>query len=710
MAWNDWSDFDTAGLIGGALGDQLQKSGDFFRDTAIELQSQSADSAKRAERSRAAVREFGALTAAAARDLDGVDLARVDVKTRSAIQLTRAELGKAQGFLKSADENLFIGKNMSALGRNLGAVVGAAELLYKMKNPDLGAYSFGETGAGFIGGVIGASLGLLFPPLAPLSALMGLGGAFLGKYLWEKHVAPQIGWSEKDSPRFWDSVFEAIGVGQAPKGVGDRKPAEPDLPMRLALAGRHGLVAPPVTHLGSLSRRTSASGRAEYTLSDLDPDLANRMVDRRSFGIASWYQDEWLDSTVMALDSHPDGRIDRKDHVFESLAIWRDRDGNGDLAFDEFERFRQDDVILIDRSSAPTHATAGKPEHPPKQDAPDLMAIEARHRRSFTRYFDDLLGESADVPGEPRLRTLKASFEEAIKADAATGLSDLIDFARLVGPGALRLQGWDPRPMIVAHLRAGVQPAGTGAGVGSANAVTKGSDDFDFLIGGDAAETLRGGDGNDVLSGGPGNDNLFGDGGADLLTGGDGNDQIEGGDGNDELIGDRGSDTLTGGAGNDHLRGNIGDDVLIGGPGDDQLIGGSGADTYRFELGDGCDRVSDQKSRRANRLEFGPGLLLNEAWAARRGNGLHLAWRSGESVELARYFTRRRGRFDLRFADGIVIEDAALTRWAATIGWASTRLIEALVSVQMSPDALPAHTAAHRVFTTTPPMLTGSPG
>lgn len=361
--------------------------------------------------------------------------------------------------------------------------------------------------------------------------------------------------------------------------------------MRLALAGRHGLIAPAVTHLGRLSLKSAVSGRTEYTLFDIDPDLASRKVDQRSFGVASWYQDDWVEQTIQALDSHPDGRIDRKDHVFESLAIWRDRNGNGDLAFDEFERFSQGDVIFIDRSSAPTHATAGKPEHPPKQDAPDLIAIEARHRRSFTRYFDDLLGESADVPGEPRLRTLKASFEEAIKADPVTGLSDLIDFARLVGPGALRLQGWDPRPMIVAHLRAGVQPAGHGAGAGSENAATTGGDGVDFLIGGEAAETLRGEDGNDVLSGGPGNDHLFGGRGDDLLTGGDGNDQVDGGDGNDELVGDRGSDTLIGGAGNDRLRGN-----LDRGRGADPL---GRHDRMGFHAPDRSDRLGPDVARRA---------------------------------------------------------------------------------------------------------------
>ena len=641
MAWDDWSAFDTAGLIGGLLGEKLQPAAKYFAETARALRVQSADSAARSERMEGVAHQLGALIDAADSDL-GRATGDLEQRRQVAVDVMRQELAKARAFLRSADLNSVVSRNIAALGRSLGTVVSAAELLYKLKNPDLKSYDFGETGVGLIGGIAaGAIVGAAAPALFAIGA--GAFGGMAAKYVWQHHLAPQIGWSEKDSPRFWDSVVEALGLGHG-QGQGDidaARKSESALPMRLALAGRHRLLAPAVTHLGRLSLKAGAASRSEYTLFDID----------------------------------------------------------------EFERFHADDVIWIDR-----HGDGGsKPGIEPGKTldaAPDLKAIEARHGKSFTCLFDDLLSEASGPRGLP---TLKASFKAALKADAATGLADLIDFVKLLGPGHLRSLGWDPRKVIVNRLRAGVMPAGMAPAAVSGGAPTTGGDGVDVLVGGRSIDTLHGGAGNDVLSGGPGDDHLSGDDGQDQLTGGEGDDVLDGGEGHDQLIGDAGRDTLTGGAGNDRLRGNAGDDLLIGGPGDDHLLGGDGADTYRFERGDGDDRISDKPGGGVNRLEFGAGLSLAETWAGRRGNGLHLAWADGESVELARYFTRQRGRFDLHFADGTAIEDAALDRWARTIGWSSARLIDAIAAVEPSSGTSTPPPDAYRDLAARLSMLAGTP-
>lgn len=699
------------------MGEQLQKSEAYFRRIAGELRNQSEDSAGRAARLLAIRQEFETLNVSALKDLDSLDRKSIDAKLLGRMDSVRAELGKAQAFLRSADQNLALGRNVAALGRNLGAVVGAADILVKLKNPNLSSYEFAESGVGFIGGVIGGSLGLLVP-LPGSTVAAGVIGSVYAKYLWQKYVAPEMGWSEKDSPRFWDSVFEALGLGHRPEKPTITRPAVDDVPLRLIMAQLNNYPYPPFTHVGRLSLKSRDQERAEYTLFDIDKELLIGKIDAAVPGAVTDRDKEQMARTIRLLDEHRDGRLDASDRLFRFLALWRDKPELGVYGFDEIEWVTEGDVIWIDPSTASLEVDHASDRQPAKTAEPvDLKAIEARHGDSFTRYFDDLLGgpgvdgrdDDGGADGDERdgnrassprtLPTLKATFERALEKDPAVGLADLIDFATLVGPGTLRAQGWDPRPMIVAGLRNGVLPAGMGSAVQDADGGRAGSARDDILFGTEGADLIRGAGGEDVLGGGAGVDQLFGDGDDDQLSGGQGSDVLHGGDGDDELIGDQGADTLMGGPGNDRLRGNVGDDVLIGGPGDDVLIGGSGADTFRFERGGGKDRVLDQRNKRPNRLEFDAGLAVADVVVIRSGNELHLSWESGESVALARYFTRRSGRFDLHFADGASIEDARLRNWASTISGDAARLIDAMALVD---DAL---TTAGEVATARPRQL-----
>jgi hypothetical protein len=701
MAWNDWSTFDTAGLIGGALGEKLQPAAQYFSDIAKELRSESAKSLSRVEQMKGIQRQLSQLNAAAIHDLQLMTKG-LDEKRLGSVDVIRKELAKSHAFLGSADLNLAVSKNVAAFARSIGTVVGAAELLYKLRNPDLKSYDFGETGVGLVGGIAVGAIATATMGAGLLPVLVGAGGSVLAKYMWQHYVAPQLGWSEKDSPRFWDSVFEAIGLGHQPQTPEITQPAVEESPLRLVMARGNNFPYPLVTHVGRLASKSVGAGKPpEYTLFDIDTDLLLDRIDALAPGVAG-EEDRWkIDRTLQRLDVNSDGRLDDKDDFFRYLAVWRDKPVLKIVGMDEIKWVKGDEVIWIDRSVPSAEADGQPGRQAGKNDATaDLKAIEARHGRSFTCYFDDLLrgagasdtagGESegeGDIAMPPGLPTLKATLEQALEKDPAAGLADLIDFATLIGPGTLRAQGWDPRPLIVAQLRNGVMPAGVSASVADGNGERLGTPLDDILVGTDVADVIRGADGDDVVGGGAGADQLFGDGGNDQISGGLGNDVLHGGDGDDELIGDLGADTLMGGAGNDRLRGNVGDDVLIGGPGDDVLIGGSGADSFHFERGGGMDRVLDQRNRRPNRLVFGEGLTLTDASAERRGNELHLSWESGESVAMARYFTRRAGRFDLHFADGASIEDAPLRRWTSTIGRDAARLIDAMPLLEVATTA-----------------------
>jgi Ca2+-binding RTX toxin-like protein len=185
--------------------------------------------------------------------------------------------------------------------------------------------------------------------------------------------------------------------------------------------------------------------------------------------------------------------------------------------------------------------------------------------------------------------------------------------------------------------------------------------DFEYVIGGNAADfitgsaskqTIFGNGGNDTLNGGGGNDTLDGRAGNDSLLGGDGNDKFVsnnsadgsdvfwGGEGNDEvqynsrsnavtvdnddvaddgesgerdnvrsdvemLSGGRGNDRITGSERDDLLFGNAGNDTLSGLGGDDFLSDGAGNDVVYG--GDGFDSFSANGDTGNDRLDGGSG-------------------------------------------------------------------------------------------------------
>ncbi|MDQ1924701.1 calcium-binding protein [Massilia pseudoviolaceinigra] len=113
--------------------------------------------------------------------------------------------------------------------------------------------------------------------------------------------------------------------------------------------------------------------------------------------------------------------------------------------------------------------------------------------------------------------------------------------------------------------------------------------DGDRIFGGDGADSVFGGAGNDTIAGEQGSDLIDGDAGWDRINGGEGDDLLRGGEGGDVLRDDSGNNILVGGPGTDsldafgtgadRLDGGADDDVLSGGEGNDSLYGGAGTDS-----------------------------------------------------------------------------------------------------------------------------------
>ena len=140
------------------------------------------------------------------------------------------------------------------------------------------------------------------------------------------------------------------------------------------------------------------------------------------------------------------------------------------------------------------------------------------------------------------------ALQTAIAANAANGISDLIEFSRAT-QSVLAGAGWNGWTLLENTIRTTpvtpeLQAVYDTFGVkidGAAGFSSSGTEKADILVGGTAANTLYGNGGKDMLLGGDGNDGLYGGNGDDVLAGGAGNDTLNGGAGNDLYLFGRGA-------------------------------------------------------------------------------------------------------------------------------------------------------------------------
>jgi Ca2+-binding RTX toxin-like protein len=214
---------------------------------------------------------------------------------------------------------------------------------------------------------------------------------------------------------------------------------------------------------------------------------------------------------------------------------------------------------------------------------------------------------------------LEQHFANAIAANSAQGMSDLIEFNKYVGNIFLP-DDWKGNAMMVDYIRALPQTPALQAlyadfitFVGASSTSYTGSERDEIIVSRDIGGSVNGGAGNDILIGNSGSDNLSGGGG---------------------------NDSLYGGAGDDNLIGGAGNDLLDGGTGNEMLTGSDGDDTYVFRVGSGQDVVNayDTNTGRIDTIQFAD-VKSTELRSLRRvGNDLVLNYGTVDQVTIQNYY------------------------------------------------------------------------
>lgn len=222
---------------------------------------------------KAQIDELSKLTAEAYSKLNNVSTTALGDQLTARYNTVRLEVGKATSFLAEVKRAGSFGDNFSALGKSVGALIGAFDLLVALKNNSTQAEVSKEA---FIAGV-GLASGAAFawnPPVAVGAAVLG---GFAAKKLWESGIAPALEGAEVDLGQpFWDAAFAALGMGQTSiAALGQELPnVQPILTPEVAAwaaSGDVGISAsrPPspafVTYLNSYTATLSKGG----SLSDI---------------------------------------------------------------------------------------------------------------------------------------------------------------------------------------------------------------------------------------------------------------------------------------------------------------------------------------------------------------------------------------------------------------------------------------------------------
>jgi hypothetical protein len=255
------------------------------------------------------------------------------------VEAMKTALGQAESFTQAASETRTLGQIVQSVGRNLGGIAAAAELLAEVKSTDAPAYEVSQTSMGVLGGLliggavaaIGLSTGTVI--------FAGIAGALLGKYLWSEYVGPALGWSEGDSPLFWDSFFDGMNIAISNLfGSSQRAVIRRD-PLTLDLDG-DGLETVP----GSAGVLFDHDGDGVATGTGwVASDDGLLVWDRNGNGQIDSGRELFGDSTLKSsgqlavdgfdaladLDTNADGTVNTSDANYAQLRVWRDLDQDG---------------------------------------------------------------------------------------------------------------------------------------------------------------------------------------------------------------------------------------------------------------------------------------------------------------------------------------------------------------------------------------------
>lgn len=195
----------------------LDKGAAALRAAATDARSLAQSAADRATHFKSMLANLDTLSTSVYQQLSSVETSKLSTQTRAFAEMYRSEIGKAEGFFKAAMQNQNASAVVSSIGKHLGSLIGAIELISTVSDPKASNFSVGKDLAALGGGILaGAAIGLAGTAATTLVAPVGAAvvGIVAGRTAWNTY-ASAIGWDEKTSPNFHETMRGTLNTMKA---------------------------------------------------------------------------------------------------------------------------------------------------------------------------------------------------------------------------------------------------------------------------------------------------------------------------------------------------------------------------------------------------------------------------------------------------------------------------------------------------------------
>jgi Ca2+-binding RTX toxin-like protein len=183
----------------------LDKGSQALKAIAGDVRALAGATADRAAHFRSMIGNLDILSASVHQQVSSVEASKLSPETRAFVDAYQRESGKARGFFTSSLQAEKTGAAITIFSKNLGGLVSAIGFVSTVADPKATEFSVGRElgglGASILaGGMVALATSSVFPVV-----VAGATGAFAGRFAWDIY-ANAIGWSEKTSPNFHDTM------------------------------------------------------------------------------------------------------------------------------------------------------------------------------------------------------------------------------------------------------------------------------------------------------------------------------------------------------------------------------------------------------------------------------------------------------------------------------------------------------------------------
>ncbi|RQQ49049.1 hypothetical protein DF158_32125 [Burkholderia stagnalis] len=187
MAWYELDEWNALGAAGESIKAALEKAAALMRQASADAVKLAVDARARAEFAKMMAKNLDEVRHATTAAVNSVDTSRLDAQMLARVEAMRLELGKYDSFSKIAQEADSLGRVMFAVGRQLGGLISAAQLLWVLKDRNASSHEVGGTAISVMGGIFGGMLGsMLVPPVGTIIVATAAGLA--AKFAWEGYM------------------------------------------------------------------------------------------------------------------------------------------------------------------------------------------------------------------------------------------------------------------------------------------------------------------------------------------------------------------------------------------------------------------------------------------------------------------------------------------------------------------------------------------